>query len=98
MREIFTYGSVGRASGNRCLYPEGRPGELAAFRKTLVFETNLILGKSLVLISGRLSSPLWCDTKSHYWLFGGPVGPDQTRHSPAGTLGGMRLPVHPATV
>jgi len=23
MREIFTYGSVGRAPGNRCLYPEG---------------------------------------------------------------------------
>ena len=22
MREIFTSGSVGRASGNRCLYPE----------------------------------------------------------------------------
>ncbi len=22
MREIFTYGSVGRALGNRCLYPE----------------------------------------------------------------------------
>ena len=22
MRESFTYGSVGRASGNRCLYPE----------------------------------------------------------------------------
>jgi len=24
MREIFTYGSVGRAPGNRCLYPELR--------------------------------------------------------------------------
>ena len=23
MREIFTSGSVGRAPGNRCLYPEG---------------------------------------------------------------------------
>lgn len=23
MREIFTYGSVGRAPGNRCFYPEG---------------------------------------------------------------------------
>jgi len=22
MREIFTYGSVGRAPGDRCLYPE----------------------------------------------------------------------------
>ena len=22
MREIFTYGTVGRAPGNRCLYPE----------------------------------------------------------------------------
>ena len=38
MREIFTYGFVGRASGNRCLYPEGRPGVLAAFLKCLVFE------------------------------------------------------------
>ena len=26
MREIFTYGSVGRAPGNMCLYPEGGPG------------------------------------------------------------------------
>jgi hypothetical protein len=29
MREIFTYGSVGRAPGNRCLYPEAdgkKPG------------------------------------------------------------------------
>ena len=23
MREIFTYGSVGGAPGNRCFYPEG---------------------------------------------------------------------------
>ncbi len=23
MREIFTYGSVGGAPGNRCIYPEG---------------------------------------------------------------------------
>jgi len=30
MREIFTSGSVGRASGNRCLYPE--PDNLQAAR------------------------------------------------------------------
>ena len=28
MREIFTYGSVGRAPGNRCLYPENDPNDL----------------------------------------------------------------------
>ena len=26
MREIFTYGSVGGAPGNRCFYPEEGPG------------------------------------------------------------------------
>ena len=31
MREIFTSGSVGRALGNRCLYPEPDPKNLAAF-------------------------------------------------------------------
>jgi len=30
MRENFTYGSVGRASGNRCLYPEDDPKNWAA--------------------------------------------------------------------
>ena len=33
MREIFTYGSVGRALGNRCLYPE-QDAELLAPVKT----------------------------------------------------------------
>jgi hypothetical protein len=28
MREIFTYGSVGGAPGNRCFYPEIQPWEL----------------------------------------------------------------------
>jgi len=28
MREIFTYGSVGGAPGNRCFYPEIQPQEL----------------------------------------------------------------------
>ena len=31
MRESFTYGSVGRAPGNRCLYPEVDSQGLAAF-------------------------------------------------------------------
>jgi hypothetical protein len=36
MREIFTYGTVGRAPGNRCLYPEdGRA-------KPCGFDVNLI--------------------------------------------------------
>ena len=30
MRESFTYGSVGRAPGNRCLYPEPDNGTAAA--------------------------------------------------------------------
>jgi hypothetical protein len=32
MRETFTYGSVGRALGNQCLYPEGDGEKPAAFR------------------------------------------------------------------
>jgi hypothetical protein len=31
MREIFKYGSVGRAPRERCLYPEGGPGQADAF-------------------------------------------------------------------
>jgi len=31
MREIFTYGSVGRAPGNRCFYPEADPQSYAPF-------------------------------------------------------------------
>ncbi len=31
MREIFTYGSVGRAPGNRCFYPELGQSKLRAF-------------------------------------------------------------------
>ena len=31
MRESFTYGSVGRAPGNRCLYPEVDPQHRAEF-------------------------------------------------------------------
>ena len=31
MREIFTYGTVGRAPGNRCLFPEAGPGEAVHF-------------------------------------------------------------------
>ena len=37
MREIFKYGSVGRAPGNRCLYPEiGAPLFSLLLRKVLV--------------------------------------------------------------
>jgi len=32
MREIFTYGSVGGAPGNRCFYPERRPGASGVFQ------------------------------------------------------------------
>ena len=43
MRESFTYGSVGRAPGNRCLYPE--PG----WKSRGVFRINIILCKTLHL-------------------------------------------------
>ena len=33
MREIFKYGSVGRAPGNRCLYPEPDRENYAVLRK-----------------------------------------------------------------
>jgi len=32
MREIFTYGYVGRAQGDRCLYQEPDPKQRAVFR------------------------------------------------------------------
>jgi hypothetical protein len=35
MREIFTYGTVGRAPGNRCLYPEPDVKKYAVYRKIL---------------------------------------------------------------
>jgi len=40
MRENFTYGSVGRAPGNRCLYPE--PHKLITFQKLRLEEENRI--------------------------------------------------------
>ena len=33
MRKIFTYGSVGRAPGNRCLYPEADAKSRAAEKR-----------------------------------------------------------------
>ena len=41
MREIFTYGSVGRAPGDRCLYPEVDSQGLAAFD---IFDSLSFLG------------------------------------------------------
>jgi hypothetical protein len=35
MRESFTYGTVGRAPGNRCLYPEPDRENVAAFPKAV---------------------------------------------------------------
>ncbi len=37
MREIFTYGSVGGAPGNRCFYPETDRQGLCIFLKWLEF-------------------------------------------------------------
>jgi hypothetical protein len=36
MREIFKYGSVGRALRKRCLYPEPDAEKIVVFRKSLV--------------------------------------------------------------
>jgi hypothetical protein len=41
MREIFTYGSVGRAPGKRCFYPE--PDQLKSPPHTIEFEVKLKL-------------------------------------------------------
>jgi hypothetical protein len=37
MREIFTYGSVGGAPGNRCFYPEEGPGYLRGVLESMWF-------------------------------------------------------------
>ncbi len=47
MREIFKSGSVGRASGNRCLYLENRHKKPAAFIISQLF-LNLTVAKLLV--------------------------------------------------
>ncbi len=45
MREIFTYGSVGGAPGNRCFYPERRRRERVALtRKALAALVSSSLG------------------------------------------------------
>jgi hypothetical protein len=40
MREIFTYGEVGRAPGNRCLYPEQRTGKTMPFSALIKSSIN----------------------------------------------------------
>ncbi len=55
MRESFTYGSVGRALGNQCLYPEERPGLYRAFFKVAVLEANQRFGALLGLTLPGLS-------------------------------------------
>lgn len=47
MREIFTYGSVGRASGNRCLYPEEGPGYLRGVLESMWFRKLYLLSELL---------------------------------------------------
>ena len=37
MREIFTYGSVGGASGDRCIYPEADGNTAGAFSEGQVW-------------------------------------------------------------
>jgi hypothetical protein len=51
MRESFTYGSVGRAPGNRCLYPE--PDR----KSRAVFHISVILCKTLYLPILSLAFP-----------------------------------------
>jgi hypothetical protein len=60
MREIFTYGSVGRAPGNRCLYPEtdalNRAGDLQRWVKEMIDEIlNKISPEEALEILGRLA-------------------------------------------
>ena len=40
MREIFTYGSVGGAPGNRCFYPEGEPKKPGRLSYALALRGN----------------------------------------------------------
>ena len=51
MRETFTSGSVGRAPGNRCLYPEGDGLQLPlrfSFQPRLTLSVMLVLGAHLL--------------------------------------------------
>ena len=43
MRESFTYGTVGRAPGNRCLYPEPDRKSRDVFRITVILCKTLHL-------------------------------------------------------
>ena len=43
MREIFTYGSVGGASGDRCFYPEGKRTIVVLFKKFYGMRCSAIL-------------------------------------------------------
>jgi hypothetical protein len=49
MREIFTYGSVGRAPGNRCLYPEEGPGKAATFLISFILRNFWALKQALAI-------------------------------------------------
>ena len=52
MREIFTSGSVGRAPGNRCLYPELIITEVVLPEKRLAIAKQLKVGRFILKIDG----------------------------------------------
>ncbi len=50
MREIFTSGSVGRAPGNRCLYPDVGPGRIGAIFESIRWFNRLPFLKVFVVL------------------------------------------------
>jgi hypothetical protein len=54
MRESFAYGSVGRAPGNRCLYPETRREKQCGFtERPCKLEIHVARWLSVVVMLGR---------------------------------------------
>ena len=59
MRETFTSGSVGRAPGNRCLYPETIPTAVVRqeFRAYLEVQLETAKGRSKINLAILCSTP-----------------------------------------
>ena len=58
MREIFTYGSVGRALRKQCLYPEEGPGKPCHFQKAYFYRILCHLPMLSLVVSQPLNSAL----------------------------------------
>jgi len=87
MREIFTYGSVGRAPGDRCLYPEIRTGNYDVTYHAVeeMAEDKIgILDVESAVLSGKIIKRQKNDPRGVKYVIKGLTGDQST---PIGVVG-----------